>query len=293
MSWLTSRCVDRSSTAEACGGECGRARADCRPRRAVSAADVRYDGDAGFSGRDVDAIETTASSRCRRFSAQRLDFRISTARFAAWIAADHVVCCARDADDQLALRRWRAIRPCGQPAGVRLLWQVAQVPDFRRRCRTPTRSFSPAIPPSGDRRAQRLRPERRHLDRGWRIEALPSACPRTWTFITHRAEWLNDPAHWQERARAIEDRLSDALHERLAERFVDRRTAVLVRDIVARGADALPVTVAADGEVSVGPEPIGHLAGFDDRTPARAARMHKREDQLLARIFTRYKEIRI
>ena len=35
-----------------------------------------------------------------------------------------------------------------------------------------------------------------------------------------------------------------------------------------------------------------HLAGFDDRTPARAARMHAREDQVLARIFTRYKEIR-
>jgi ATP-dependent RNA helicase SUPV3L1/SUV3 len=61
----------------------------------------------------------------------------------------------------------------------------------------------------------------------------------------------------------VEARLSDALHERLTQRFVDRRTAVLVRDIGARGADALPVTVAADGEVSVGPEPIGHLAGFD------------------------------
>jgi ATP-dependent RNA helicase SUPV3L1/SUV3 len=63
----------------------------------------------------------------------------------------------------------------------------------------------------------------------------------------------------------VESRLSDALHERLTQRFVDRRTAVLVRDIGARGSDALPVTVTADGEVSVGPEPIGHLAGFDFR----------------------------
>ena len=70
---------------------------------------------------------------------------------------------------------------------------------------------------------------------------------------------------WAERTRAVEARLSDALHERLTQRFVDRRTAVLVRDIGARGADALPVTVAADGEVSVGPEPIGHLAGFEFR----------------------------
>jgi ATP-dependent RNA helicase SUPV3L1/SUV3 len=70
------------------------------------------------------------------------------------------------------------------------------------------------------------------------------------------------------------------LHERLTQRFVDRRTAVLVRDIGARGADALPVTVAADGEVSVGPEPIGHLAGFDSGrsigSPGRQAPVARR-----------------
>ena len=52
---------------------------------------------------------------------------------------------------------------------------------------------------------------------------------RTWTYIAHRADWLDDAAHWQERTRAIEDRLSDALHERLTQRFVDRRAAVLTR----------------------------------------------------------------
>src|SRR6202023_3184401 len=47
---------------------------------------------------------------------------------------------------------------------------------------------------------------------------------RTWTFAANRPDWLGDPDHWQGVTRAIEDRLSDALHERLAERFVDRRT---------------------------------------------------------------------
>src|SRR5207237_906494 len=73
-----------------------------------------------------------------------------------------------------------------------------------------------------------------------------------------------------------EARLSDALHERLTQRFVDRRTAVLVRDIGARGADALPVTVAADGEVSVGPEPIGHLTGFEFRVDPNTRLADKR-----------------
>ena len=49
---------------------------------------------------------------------------------------------------------------------------------------------------------------------------------RTWTYVSHRNEWVDDPADLQQRARSIEDRLSDALHERLTERFVDCRAAV-------------------------------------------------------------------
>src|SRR5258707_9190992 len=110
------------------------------------------------------------------------------------------------------------------------------------------------------------------------IEALADrlAGIRSWAYIAHRADWLKEPAKWAERTREVEGRLSDALHERLTQRFVDRRTAVLVRDIGARGADALPVTVAADGEVSVGPEPIGHLTGFEFRVDPTARLADKR-----------------
>src|SRR6185369_14467684 len=89
-------------------------------------------------------------------------------------------------------------------------------------------------------------------------------------------DWLQDPAKWADRTREVEARLSDALHSALTQRFVDRRTAVLVRDLGSRGADALPVTVAADGEVSVGPEPIGHLTGFDFRVDQSARLADKR-----------------
>src|SRR4029078_3015978 len=54
---------------------------------------------------------------------------------------------------------------------------------------------------------------------------------RTWTFVANRKNWLADPAHWREKTRDIEDRLSDALHERLTQRFVDRRTSVLMRHL--------------------------------------------------------------
>ena len=76
---------------------------------------------------------------------------------------------------------------------------------------------------------------------------------RTWAYIAQRPDWLADPAKWAERTVEIEARLSDALHASLTQRFVDNRTAVLVRGIGARDGGALPVTVAAEGEVSVGP----------------------------------------
>jgi ATP-dependent RNA helicase SUPV3L1/SUV3 len=110
------------------------------------------------------------------------------------------------------------------------------------------------------------------------IEALADrlAGIRSWAYIAHRSDWLKEPAKWAERTREVESRLSVALHERLTQRFVDRRTAVLVRDIGARGSDALPVTVAADGEVSVGPVPIGHLTGFEFRVDPSARLADKR-----------------
>src|SRR5204862_4111973 len=81
---------------------------------------------------------------------------------------------------------------------------------------------------------------------------------RTWTYVAHRSGWLADPAHWQPRTRAVEDRLSDALHERLTEQFVERGAAVVSR-ISPEGA---VVEVAADGEVRVQGLAVGRLLGF-------------------------------
>ncbi|GAA4008823.1 helicase-related protein [Sphingomonas swuensis] len=153
---------------------------------------------------------------------------------------------------------------------ARRLWAACGLPDFRKvgpmhHARMVRRVFNYIV--DGGHIAQDwFAAEVTRLDNvQGDIEALADrlAGVRSWAYIAHRSDWLADPAKWAERTRQVEARLSDALHERLTQRFVDRRTAVLVRDIGARGADALPVTVAADGEVSVGPEPIGHLAGFD------------------------------
>ena len=166
---------------------------------------------------------------------------------------------------------------------ARRLWAACGLPDFRKvgpmhHARMVRRLFS-YIGEGGHIPHEWFAAEVARLDNvSGDIEALADrlAGVRSWAYIAHRADWLAEPAKWAERTREVESRLSDALHERLTQRFVDRRTAVLVRDIGARGADALPVTVAADGEVSVGPEPIGHLAGFDFRVDPSAKLADKR-----------------
>lgn len=170
-----------------------------------------------------------------------------------------------------------------QGAQARRLWSVCGLPDFRKvgpmhHARMVRRLFS-YIGEGGHVPHEWFAAEVSRLDNmSGDIETLADrlAGIRNWAYIAHRSDWLMEPAKWAERTRAVEARLSDALHERLTQRFVDRRTAVLVRDIGARGGDALPMTVAADGEVSVGPEPIGHLSGFEFRVDPNARLADKR-----------------
>lgn len=83
---------------------------------------------------------------------------------------------------------------------------------------------------------------------------------RTWTFVSHRPGWLTDPQHWQEKTREIEDRLSDALHERLTKRFVDRRTSILMRRL--RENTMIDAQIAQNGDVLVEGHHVGKLNGF-------------------------------
>jgi ATP-dependent RNA helicase SUPV3L1/SUV3 len=81
---------------------------------------------------------------------------------------------------------------------------------------------------------------------------------RTWTFVSNRSGWMADAAHWQERTRAVEDRLSDALHERLTEQFVDRRAAIVAQS----DPGGLVTEVTNSGEVLVQGLRAGVLQGF-------------------------------
>jgi len=97
---------------------------------------------------------------------------------------------------------------------------------------------------------------------------------RTYTYAAHRQGWTRDGAHWQGITRAVEDRLSDALHERLTQRFIDRRTSVLMKHL--RDDEFASLTLDEAGGVSIGGEAIGKLEGFRFVPDPRAVGIHGR-----------------
>ena len=155
------------------------------------------------------------------------------------------------------------------PAMVKRLWAACGLPDFRKLGAEPHsrfvgRLFGHLSEGRGHVPHQWFADEIQRLDNmGGDVETLAGriAAARSWAYIAHRADWLEDPIHWAERTRAVEEKLSDALHASLTQRFVDKRTTVLLRQI---GADAsnLPVEIGPEGEVSVEDHPLGTLTGF-------------------------------
>jgi len=174
------------------------------------------------------------------------------------------------ATDQLALE-FLARNEAGALArgheAVKLLWECCQIPDYQ--------GISPA---AHGEIVTRIYSDLRRIDRvsaDWIAEQV-RFCDnaegdidtlsnwikqiRTWTFVANRKNWLEDPAYWREKTRDIEDRLSDALHERLTQRFVDRRTSVLLRHL--KDKRMVSPEINSQGEVRLEGHLIGTLEGF-------------------------------
>ena len=183
---------------------------------------------------------------------------------------------------RLAEEGWVRDRVRGR-AMVERLWAACGVPDFRKvgldpHARFVSRLFGHLSEGNGHLPHQWFADEVARLDTvAGDVETLAGrlASVRSWAYIANRADWLADPAHWAERTRGIEERLSDALHAGLTQRFVDKRTTALIRQIGA-DAGALPVTVGAEGEVTVEDQSIGRLDGFRFTVAADARASDKR-----------------
>jgi ATP-dependent RNA helicase SUPV3L1/SUV3 len=152
-------------------------------------------------------------------------------------------------------------------ARVEKLWEACALPDYRRI--TPAQHadlisalFSDLVQ-HGTVNEDFMAEQVRRADRtDGEIDTLSAriAQIRTWTYVSNRPGWLADPTHWQEKTREIEDRLSDALHERLTNRFVDRRTSVLMKRL--RENAMLEAEISVNGDVFVEGHHVGQLTGF-------------------------------
>jgi ATP-dependent RNA helicase SUPV3L1/SUV3 len=178
---------------------------------------------------------------------------------------------APPADDQTALealsRDEELADKARRPEQVKRLWEVCRLPDYRK--------IAPAqhaqlvgdifgfVAGGGVVPDEWIAGQIRQANRtDGDIDTLSSriAHIRTWTFVANQPDWLADPAAWREETKAVEDALSDALHERLTKRFVDRRTSVLMRRL--RENTMLEAEITPAGDVLVEGHHVGVLSGF-------------------------------
>jgi ATP-dependent RNA helicase SUPV3L1/SUV3 len=177
---------------------------------------------------------------------------------------------ASDLETLTALAREPDIRKMAHGRGmVRKLWEACQIPDFRKladetHTRLCARVFSHVAMdgrlPTDWLAGQIAALARADGDLDTLMQRLAGI--RVWSYIAARSDWVRDAAHWQARAREVEDLLSDALHERLTTRFVDRRAAHLMRRLEAGNGQDLLSAVTRRGEVVVEGHAVGRIAGF-------------------------------
>ena len=179
---------------------------------------------------------------------------------------------ARMADDMSALEAVSSVAEIADMVAsrgdVEKFWDVCQVPDYRK---ISTQNHAELVATlfgylmSGDGKLpedwfakQVGLADRTDGD----IDTLANriAHIRTWTYVANRPSWLKDPEHWQAKTRAIEDSLSDALHEQLAQRFVDRKTSALMKGL--RDKDEMAAEIGSDGAINVENHFVGRLKGF-------------------------------
>ncbi|MGB5558979.1 MAG: helicase-related protein, partial [Paracoccaceae bacterium] len=186
----------------------------------------------------------------------------------------------RDSDDLVALKTLAALPDIRNgitgPKDVQLLWDVCRIPDFRGISNAEHAGLLERIfgflqeyhrVPDDWLGQQIKRIDRNDGD----IDTLSRrlAFIRTWTYVAQRAGWVDDESHWRGETRAVEDRLSDALHGALTQRFVDRRTSVLLRRLKQK--EGLVAEVNDKGEVMVEGQFVGRLEGFRFRQDASAS----------------------
>ncbi len=236
------------------------------------------EGSAGFSDAEIDRIEEHRFAAIEQIYWRNPDLDFSNVDALTdsleWLppADQPLLRSAPEAVDLAvlkALANETRIRSVARgEAATKRLWDVCGLPDFRKLGAEHHAQLVAAI-------YEQIGDRAHHISNDWiarevsRLDTIQGdidtlagriASARTWAYVSHRADWLAEPGLWAERTRALETKLSDALHKKLTERFVDRRASVLMRALHAGAAPI--VAIGNDNIVRVEDEPIGALLAF-------------------------------
>ena len=195
--------------------------------------------------------------------------------------------------DETVLRRLMqdeaVARVAGSRGTVMRLWEACQLPDFQKTTLDEHSRLALTVFKALTGRGGRLtedwfaaRFDQADRDDG-QIDQLSArlAAVRTLTYIANRPDWLHNPRHWRERAKGLEERLSDVLHERLTARFVDRRTTALMRALNVR--EDMGAQIEAEGQVFVEGQAVGRLMGVTFEAERGATSLEDRALRAAAR----------
>ena len=152
---------------------------------------------------------------------------------------------------------------------VKLLWEACQIPDFRKISNQDhaglVMKIFEFVRAKGFIPSDWVQMEINRLDNvQGDIDILSKRVSfiRTWSFVANISKWLSDGEYFVGITRAIEDKLSDALHIKLTQRFVDLRRSVLIKKGMTENFDSKDFELRDDNCLYIKKHLFGKMDGF-------------------------------
>jgi ATP-dependent RNA helicase SUPV3L1/SUV3 len=178
---------------------------------------------------------------------------------------------SRQADDLRALIRLsqdkEIIENANNKKNIQTLWETSQIPDFRNISEGEHSKIISLIFKelclNNKLSDEWLNSHIKSFDKYYGdINSLMMRLSgiRTWTYVSQKEKWLDNPVLWQKKTHEIEDKLSDALHNSLTERFVEKTSSKL--RIKYKDKKDILSGINDNGDVTVEGEYFGKIHGF-------------------------------
>ena len=151
---------------------------------------------------------------------------------------------------------------------LKLLWECCQIPDFVKKTygnhlEVVGKVFNFLRESPGKITNKYMKQQLSILDKlDGNVDSISNriANVRTWSYVANKNGWIENQDYWIERAKYLEDKLSDRLHDELTKSFIDKRASVLAKGLKQ---DIIFETKIIENEkVMINNQFIGNLKGL-------------------------------